>query len=279
LIDSLALEVRDIIDGEWVDRVVDTIPAPVVCKPDKEIDERTYGNYNRNMDKAEKWGPQGNAWTFGWKHINALLKPLQITSDDVLIDVGSGNGWYLHTIMQRWNIKEAAGIDPSARMVNEARAHEKQATFCIGYGNNLTIAGVPSSYFTKLIMIYPLNHMTTDEARSAIREAFRVLKPGGKLIFSHINPPGLRHTHEDEENGTDKRPWNMDSIPYELYFEMAKELEIKNPIFARCKGDNKYTYNCANPERFHIYWSKEPRTKIDGGVETLVLRNKLNFVI
>ena len=77
------------------------------------------------------------------------------------------------------NIKEACGIDPYSRMVNVAREHESRARFCVGFGNDLASAGVPSDYFTKLIMIYPLNHMNHDEARQAIRESFRVLKPGG----------------------------------------------------------------------------------------------------
>ena len=108
------------------------------------------------------------------------LGQLAAPEADVL-EVGCGNGAATHLIMEHVRPARLVGIDISpvfVRMASEAFASEPQLSFALG---DASATGQPGTSFDLVIAHTVYSHLIDPQA--ALAEAYRVLKPGGRLAI------------------------------------------------------------------------------------------------
>ena len=108
--------------------------------------------------------------------LRALLGP---GSSDLVVDLGCGSGRAL-----LWNRDwgaQTVGIDISPYFAEEAR---REVDLLLGDLRRLPFA---DSTFTKAFSLDVLEHLSPDALRGMLKEAARVLKPGGALfVYTHV---------------------------------------------------------------------------------------------
>jgi SAM-dependent methyltransferase len=108
--------------------------------------------------------------------LRAFLRP---APSDRVIDLGCGNGRTLVWNRDRWG--HAVGVDVSPFFAEEAA---RDVDLVLG---DLRRLPFPDGAFTKACTLDVLEHLTRDTVEAVLREAARVLEPGGMLfVYSHV---------------------------------------------------------------------------------------------
>jgi SAM-dependent methyltransferase len=104
-----------------------------------------------------------------------------------LLDVGSGNGAFMAMMQERgWDV---SGIEPDPQAATLAKKHLKKDTpVFIG---TIESASLPDSYFDAVAAHHVIGHM--HDPVGFLREVWRILKLGGKLVVTTPNTPSLGH--------------------------------------------------------------------------------------
>jgi len=104
-----------------------------------------------------------------------------------VLDVATGTGLIAAAAAER-GASEVVGVDMSQAMLDlcapVAQAHPGVVTFVLGDAEQLPL---PDASFDAVILGFVLLHLP--EPAKALSEAFRVLKPGGKVAYSVWEPP------------------------------------------------------------------------------------------
>jgi SAM-dependent methyltransferase len=111
---------------------------------------------------------------------NDMLREfLRPSPEDLIVDLGCGSG---RTLL--WNRDwgaQTVGIDISPYFADETR---REIDLLVGDLRRLPFA---DATFTKAISLDVLEHLSLEALRSMLREAARVLKPGGELfVYTHV---------------------------------------------------------------------------------------------
>jgi ubiquinone/menaquinone biosynthesis C-methylase UbiE/DNA-binding transcriptional ArsR family regulator len=115
---------------------------------------------------------------------------------DLMIDAGVGAGRMIEVFAER--VKRAEGFDTSRKMLALARAAlDGEPKAAVQLGDIYDPPHPPSS--ADLVTIHHVLHFLADPAR-ALKEAARLLKPGGRLVIVDFAPHDLeflreRHAH------------------------------------------------------------------------------------
>jgi ubiquinone/menaquinone biosynthesis C-methylase UbiE len=106
-----------------------------------------------------------------------------------VLDIGGGPGRYSITLAKRGY--RMTLLDLSAGLLEFARhkaAEEGAALEQIIHGNALDLAPLPDAAFDAVLLMGPLYHLLQlPQRQQAVREAHRVLKPGGVCLAAFIN--------------------------------------------------------------------------------------------
>lgn len=115
----------------------------------------------------------------------ATIKALQITTDDVILEIGHGNCEHLHLLFEENKTIHYHGLEISKTMqhkaqeINKKLVSDKQAFFGIYDGINIPY---PPHYFSKIMTVNTLYFWK--EAIVFLNEIYRVLQPKGTFILT-----------------------------------------------------------------------------------------------
>jgi microcystin synthetase protein McyJ len=178
--------------------------------------------------------------------VELLGKRADLQPSDRILDVGVGFGDQAYVILDRFNVSHITGLDITPIHVEKGRERvttrglEKQIDLRLG---SATAMDFPEASFDKLLALECAFHFNTRD--SFLREAYRVLKPGGTIALADLLPqPGMsngvvnrigrRYGHVPEENHYDRDEYarrlatagyvdiHVESIREHVYPGMAK---------------------------------------------------------
>jgi SAM-dependent methyltransferase len=106
-----------------------------------------------------------------------------------VLDLGCGEG-YCARRLRRGGAAEVLGIDLSSSMIDAALAEEERSPLGIRYqkGDATQLAQLDSAHFDLVVAVFLFNYLTTETMTACMREVLRVLRPGGKFVFSVPHP-------------------------------------------------------------------------------------------
>ena len=111
----------------------------------------------------------------------AYMQDLGLPSGAKAVELGCGTGWVTADLVTLAGAATAHGIEPSPVMVARATenfAHDDRLTFAIGDAKG---TGLDDASVDMVLMHTLLCHVHGPE--DVVREAFRILKPGGVLAM------------------------------------------------------------------------------------------------
>jgi ubiquinone/menaquinone biosynthesis C-methylase UbiE len=137
-----------------------------------------------------------------------IADELQLRRGEQVLDVGCGPGRLAMVFAERVAPGGSVdGIDASPQMINrattQARKRGVSANFQLAYAQRLPFA---DATFDALSCTLALHHVAEDDQLTAVKEMYRVLKPGGRLVIAefhrsrrhpHPGPRWLRHSPDD----------------------------------------------------------------------------------
>lgn len=112
-----------------------------------------------------------------------------------LVDLGTGTGRVLEVFADR--VRHGIGIDQSHEMLNLARAklHDKGITHCDVRRGDVYTVPLPSAC-ADVVTVHHVLHFL-DEPAAAIKEAARLLRPGGRLLLVDFAPHAVEFLRAD----------------------------------------------------------------------------------
>jgi SAM-dependent methyltransferase len=114
--------------------------------------------------------------------LERLIPNRQVTYP-VILDVGCGQGKALRLLHQKFSPQRLVGVDIDSRSLQQARAQAAQDNLEVKFlQNDAATLALPDASVSLLFCHQTFHHLVRQE--EALREFYRVLKPGGLLLFA-----------------------------------------------------------------------------------------------
>lgn len=114
-----------------------------------------------------------------------------------VLDCGSGTGYTLAHLASAVPDADYVGIDHDPGAVDYAKTRYPSVTFAVMSGLDLAFA---SASFDAVLSFEVLEHLPRSQQRAYVREAARVLRPGGTLVLSTPNRDVFSLGHRESVN-------------------------------------------------------------------------------
>ncbi len=189
-----------------------------------------------------------------WK--KRFVEIIDISQNDLILDVGSGSGDIAIEIIKQKLSSNLYLLDLNKEMLEKGKGrlkHEKNINYFIGNAENLNFE---SNLFDKYVISFCLRNVT--DYVLSIKEAYRVLKPGGKYCCLEFSSP--------------KSPFISSS--YKIY--KSKILPLLGDIIAKDKNAYKYL-----SESIDLFPSQDELSRIiiECGFEKVESINMFNGIV
>ena len=175
--------------------------------PEEKENQSTWKTYNKHVENsisAHKDKHQAMAQAIGGNFIpfgvvmRELLKSEGLRPNDHLVDIGCGSGRLPYGVKDYLKGK-LLGIDVVPSLVEHAREITSRPdwTFVVGSGLNISADDATIDMVTAFSLFTHLRH---EQSYAYLQDAVRVLRPGGKIIFSFLQFPVACHWDVFEAN-------------------------------------------------------------------------------
>jgi SAM-dependent methyltransferase len=121
----------------------------------------------------------------------AVLGLSALRGQEIVADVGCGNGAYLAELARRGHTGPVVGVDLSAGMLAAARRHAPAAALVAGDAAALPL---PDHAVSLALAAHMLYHVP--DPRAAVGELRRITRPGGQVLVVLNGPGHLRELHD-----------------------------------------------------------------------------------
>ncbi|OGW83070.1 MAG: hypothetical protein A3C47_04600 [Omnitrophica bacterium RIFCSPHIGHO2_02_FULL_51_18] len=144
------------------------------------------------MNEKEFWAMRAKKynnleWANKGDYLHEFLNLGDFHENDVVLDLGTGTGIIAHTVAPF--VKRVVGVDISETMLQ--RAHNPAFTNIQWMPMDAHELKFPDASFDKVTARMVFHHII-EHTEKAMRECSRVLKKGGRMVFSEGVPP-TRH--------------------------------------------------------------------------------------
>jgi ubiquinone/menaquinone biosynthesis C-methylase UbiE len=133
-----------------------------------------------------------NAWFLGQRSrvFDRLVAASEARPGEKVLDIGCGSGYFSRRITPVVAPDGAVvGIDPSQPMLDYATSHAPaRCTFRAAGAEELPFG---DASFDLIVSSLAFHHIPTEHRADAVREMFRVLRPGGRLLVADVRPPSI----------------------------------------------------------------------------------------
>lgn len=119
-----------------------------------------------------------------------VLKSVKLQKNWKLLDVGCGTGTDLKFLKSRYSGMKPYGIDADPKIIEIAKKKNKEENWQINF--QLALAEklpFKKNFFDATWCNLILHHLPTGSKKQAIKEMYRVLKPGGKCVLIIFSKP------------------------------------------------------------------------------------------
>ncbi len=159
-------------------------PQPEALREDHH--ERARAAYDAGAARWVRRGPLCLSDFTGRPPVLELCAPI---ADAIVLDLGCGEGYVARLLKER-GAASVLGIDLSAEMIRRALEVEAEARQGIEYriGSATELGGIAAGSFDLVIAVFLLNYLTIEQTHAVTKEAFRLLRPGGRFVFSVPHP-------------------------------------------------------------------------------------------
>lgn len=169
------------------------------------------------------------------------------------MDMGCGYGGLLRNMDRNGLIWSAVGVDISGEMIDAASRLSKDRSNLTFYRESYMNTSVPSEGMDLCISSEAFLHVGPGNHEAVLREAWRVLRPGGRLIFTDI----VGHPSAPEEAKVLYERIGLQSFQtVEGYFETAEKLGFGELSFED-HSENVSTHYGTVLEALEMLWEKQ----------------------
>ncbi|WP_066893264.1 class I SAM-dependent methyltransferase [Clostridium nigeriense] len=124
---------------------------------------------------------------FGYDREIKMLRNLGVEDENLILEVGSGPGFYTKILLDNFNNSEVVSLDNDETLLNFAlKMLNKDYSNRVSFMNDdITNSSMPNDYFDIVVARFVFQHL--QDPIKALKEIYRILKPGGKVIIIDVD--------------------------------------------------------------------------------------------